>query len=80
MFDSQSYLFYLFFFLFQEEDGIRGQPRFRGRGDVYKRQQYNLNQLIIANMLIISTSSCHLYTSDAADELTRIDVVLRGTG
>ncbi len=29
-----------FFFFFQAEDGIRDQPRSRGLGDVYKRQDY----------------------------------------
>ncbi len=28
------------FFFFQAEDGIRDQPRSRGLGDVYKRQDY----------------------------------------
>ncbi len=27
-------------FFFQAEDGIRDQPRSRGLGDVYKRQDY----------------------------------------
>ncbi len=31
---------YCFFFFFQAEDGIRDQPRSRGLGDVYKRQDY----------------------------------------
>ncbi len=29
------------FFFFQAEDGIRDQPRSRGLGDVYKRQDYS---------------------------------------
>ncbi len=36
---STMYLDYFFFF-FQAEDGIRDQPRSRGLGDVYKRQDY----------------------------------------
>ena len=31
----------LLFLIFQAEDGIRDQPRSRGLGDVYKRQQFN---------------------------------------
>ncbi len=31
---------YTDFFFFQAEDGIRDQPRSRGLGDVYKRQDY----------------------------------------
>ncbi len=30
-----------FIFFFQAEDGIRDQPRSRGLGDVYKRQDYS---------------------------------------
>ncbi len=32
---------YAFSFFFQAEDGIRDQPRSRGLGDVYKRQDYS---------------------------------------
>ena len=35
----------MFFFFFQEEDGIRVLVRSRGRGDVYKRQRYLLYTL-----------------------------------
>ncbi|VTU48853.1 hypothetical protein [Lactobacillus rhamnosus DSM 14870] [Lacticaseibacillus rhamnosus] len=35
---SESFCCYFFFF-FQAEDGIRDQPRSRGLGDVYKRQE-----------------------------------------
>ncbi len=31
----------LLFFFFQAEDGIRDQPRSRGLGEVYKRQDYS---------------------------------------
>ncbi len=31
---------YVLLFFFQAEDGIRDQPRSRGLGDVYKRQDY----------------------------------------
>ncbi len=33
-------LIVLSIFFFQAEDGIRDQPRSRGLGDVYKRQDY----------------------------------------
>ncbi len=32
--------FYICFFFFQAEDGIRDVERSRGLGDVYKRQDY----------------------------------------
>ena len=35
---SESIIFYLRFFFFQAEDGIRDLVRSRGLGDVYKRQ------------------------------------------
>ncbi len=34
------FLLFIIFFFFQAEDGIRDQPRSRGLGDVYKRQDY----------------------------------------
>ncbi len=37
---SESVVAVFFFFFFQAEDGIRDQPRSRGLGDVYKRQDY----------------------------------------
>ena len=36
----------LFFFFFQEEDGIRDLVRSRGLGDVYKRQALQLVSLM----------------------------------
>ena len=35
-------LFFLYFFFFQAEDGIRDLVRSRGLGDVYKRQPWML--------------------------------------
>ena len=34
------FVFFLLFFFFQAEDGIRDLVRSRGLGDVYKRQGY----------------------------------------
>ena len=77
------------FFFFQAEDGIRDLVRSRGLGDVYKRQlrhrsrraarlagarrgagigrQGGLHQLH-------AVRACLLYTSDAADERSRVDL------
>ena len=76
-------------FFFQAEDGIRDLVRSRGLGDVYKRQvgacQQNNFGLVIDNsggadtLKISSTLSsignaCLLYTSDAADERSSVDL------
>ena len=77
------------FFFFQAEDGIRDLVRSRGLGDVYKRQiaaikndvhlqHHNdssgfwgffesINDQAVAN-------ACLLYTSDAADERSSVDL------
>ena len=77
------------FFFFQAEDGIRDLVRSRGLGDVYKRQDLspfprmdNLNamDLVKINNLTYGVqgnkmiSSCLLYTSDAADERSSVDL------
>ena len=74
---------------YQAEDGIRYLVRSRGLGDVYKRQgidtlyiQSNLSWAISNDVdwLIISADSgkgdsvCLLYTSDAADERSSVDL------
>ena len=76
-------------FFFQAEDGIRYLVRSRGLGDVYKRQTMFRNTLrthvefsgmadnkanimISINTLIIG--ACLLYTSDAADERSSVDL------
>ena len=76
-------------FFFQAEDGIRYLVRSRGLGDVYKRQLPRLRapalQLILR--LVISAAlgaaaftiigqimACLLYTSDAADERSSVDL------
>ena len=77
------------YFFFQAEDGIRDLVRSRGLGDVYKRQGLlllfialifliiwletrNLNMLYI--LLITMSMVCLLYTSDAADERSSVDL------
>src|SRR5665811_2160622 len=64
---------------FQAEDGIRGLVRSRGLGDVYKRQgdlwtgwpfggDWTDNKTLFAFVFWV----CLFYTSDAADDLTRV--------
>ena len=82
------YLFFFFFF-FQAEDGIRDLVRSRGLGDVYKRQAWmepgmanTSRPCSTASRAVInepdanaaSTTSCLLYTSDAADERSSVDL------
>ena len=79
----------MFFFFFQAEDGIRDLVRSRGLGDVYKRQVANdatfasvdstkkwngisLNDL--SSDTIKNCTICLLYTSDAADERSSVDL------
>ena len=77
-----------YFFFFQAEDGIRDLVRSRGLGDVYKRQlskEIELQKLEIqlcdkkiadATVKIESKQAvldCLLYTTDAADERSRVD-------
>ena len=79
----------LLFFFFQAEDGIRYLVRSRGLGDVYKRQQVmssdEMKQLeselpsgyrveVGGNLEESERSSCLLYTSDAADERSSVDL------
>mgnify|MGYP003381643685 CR=1 FL=1 len=76
-------------FFFQAEDGIRDLVRSRGLGDVYKRQDifgangadyitevldagsYTYRVLVIQDA---GCESCLLYTSDAADERSSVDL------
>ena len=77
------------FFFFQAEDGIRDLVRSRGLGDVYKRQAKQLLQVRQRNFLAIADAGerygavgtaqcqvdhCLLYTSDAADERSSVDL------
>ena len=76
-------------FFFQAEDGIRDLVRSRGLGDVYKRQieekpQYasgkgkkhrnKTDELGQKQGLWKMYNSCLLYTSDAADERSSVDL------
>ena len=76
-------------FFFQAEDGIRDLVRSRGLGDVYKRQLMKLcarKMLVGAQTsyyweniqgvmhFAIDLWSCLLYTSDAADERSSVDL------
>ena len=76
-------------FFFQAEDGIRDLVRSRGLGDVYKRQDnrcavsvsalYSFSDRMTTASSsfvrgMIRTSSCLLYTSDAADERSSVDL------
>ena len=77
------------FFFFQAEDGIRDLVRSRGLGDVYKRQTMAAATACSATVARPSNSrtwrrmtspatrketSCLLYTSDAADERSSVDL------
>ena len=76
-------------FFFQAEDGIRDLVRSRGLGDVYKRQiarkkglhrvDAEIEQVAIFGKKIApfgkkQVKSCLLYTSDAADERSSVDL------
>ena len=74
---------------FQAEDGIRDLVRSRGLGDVYKRQQLALAQGDQGHLAAreggvdqhehpheaeVQPKPCLLYTSDAADERSSVDL------
>ena len=76
-------------FFFQAEDGIRDLVRSRGLGDVYKRQARgwtlseaqsdswcNIHPLLYDRFTVAVgwNSTCLLYTSDAADERSSVDL------
>ena len=76
-------------FFCQAEDGIRDLVRSRGLGDVYKRQilhtrmktqgseknNANNHPLFSKNgIAIVHNGICLLYTSDAADERSSVDL------
>ena len=76
-------------FFFQAEDGIRDLVRSRGLGDVYKRQLVPVaaRQRAEANRVQgveahgqasqprgVQRARCLLYTSDAADERSSVDL------
>ena len=79
----------LFFFFFQAEDGIRDLVRSRGLGDVYKRQAVDCfwadincscgvssTTIDVADVIAVAEAwnLCLLYTSDAADERSSVDL------
>mgnify|MGYP003381618885 CR=1 FL=1 len=79
----------VFFFFFQAEDGIRDLVRSRGLGDVYKRQGPRLfarpaprgaRRSVVAPRpgygggVGAGHRPCLLYTSDAADERSSVDL------
>ena len=78
-----------FCFFFQAEDGIRDLVRSRGLGDVYKRQPQVRPRVLFgfdrrsagvrihgkrSARLVAQQDSCLLYTSDAADERSSVDL------
>ena len=77
------------FFFFQAEDGIRDLVRSRGLGDVYKRQHEirprrarvdvhrvaaGLHRMAVQVPDHAVRRICLLYTSDAADERSSVDL------
>ena len=81
-------MFFVCFF-FQAEDGIRDLVRSRGLGDVYKRQVPGLRQPLpqealrpgqllqgrgLKRLALQQPEPCLLYTSDAADERSSVDL------
>ena len=77
------------FFFFQAEDGIRDLVRSRGLGDVYKRQASHFLERRRTDAEVDSPHleqrhqlecadeqprTCLLYTSDAADERSSVDL------
>ena len=78
-----------FVFFFQAEDGIRDLVRSHGLGDVYKRQsQASAPQIELVTAMVSGDrqlalaaherqgryDGCLLYTSDAADERSSVDL------
>ena len=76
-------------FFFQAEDGIRDLVRSRGLGDVYKRQIHPTagirfspyayvdtaeHKHFTADVFRVQATTCLLYTSDAADERSSVDL------
>ena len=76
-------------FFFQAEDGIRDLVRSRGLGDVYKRQWFTSVRQALRGLWLIwaltrqsclevishpLATRCLLYTSDAADERSSVDL------
>ena len=83
------FFFFFFVCFFQAEDGIRDLVRSRGLGDVYKRQAdddmgaavdgiqdvgLDLGDGLGLGIFDIDITACLLYTSDAADERSSVDL------
>ena len=83
------HLIVCFVFFFQAEDGIRDLVRSRGLGDVYKRQGVGCTadvcahsplhdplgqNLLQLHLFLWRPCGCLLYTSDAADERSSVDL------
>ena len=77
------------FFFFQAEDGIRDLVRSRGLGDVYKRQDLEhladqhrtarpflrpAHRAADGRRALAAHHRCLLYTSDASDERSSVDL------
>ena len=86
---SLVFVFFAVFFFFQAEDGIRDLVRSRGLGDVYKRQARDRTPQLAecrsgrgsfprrrrpGDGRRIQSLCCLLYTSDAADERSSVDL------
>ena len=84
-----SYVSVFVVFCFQAEDGIRDLVRSRGLGDVYKRQGDpfaaaqgpeqdvvgdDVELLLLLALHVLVADTCLLYTSDAADERSSVDL------
>ena len=82
-------LWIVYVFFFQAEDGIRDLVRSRGLGDVYKRQTprsgpwisirptpscWSRIQTVPTTPPGVQSAACLLYTSDAADERSSVDL------
>ena len=82
-------LTFVFGFFLKAEDGIRDLVRSRGLGDVYKRQELNRRHWDPSKTLYVDSvdpetgqqaarvsqhGNCLLYTSDAADERSSVDL------
>ena len=89
LFVSLVVTWYVSIFFFQAEDGIRDLVRSRGLGDVYKRQVNHgaflagddlvpeivvLVQVGLEQIAFNCGKGCLLYTSDAADERSSVDL------
>ena len=88
-FFDDTMVFVVSVFFFQAEDGIRDLVRSRGLGDVYKRQGWMCVQSrnpgrwnCSSNWMsppfslceFLMSEACLLYTSDAADERSSVDL------